>query len=296
MNELILESYRMRILACLSVVLLGSVTLDVTLGAEGPTYEGDIAPIFKRACVRCHSTSARKGELDLSSPHGLFKGGESETTVVSGDSEASYLYELVHEHMMPPEGEGKPLTKQDVATIKAWLDNGTPFADGRDPKSFTEVAEVNQHDIQPIMMLRCTVCHGNRRQEAGLDLRTRASMLKGGKSGPAMVLGKPTESLLLKRIHAEEMPPRDKLLPSGVKIMPSGELDKLTRWITIGAPEVEITPDGASAEPDTIVTDEDRKFWAFRTLQPILPPAAISDFQGTNAIDLFVAEKLKANG
>ena len=160
----------MRILACLSVVLLGSVTLDVTLGAEGPTYEGDIAPIFKRACVRCHSTSARKGELDLSSPHGLFKGGESETTVVSGDSEASYLYELVHEHMMPPEGEGKPLTKQDVATIKAWLDNGTPFADGRDPKSFTEVAEVNQHDIQPIMMLRCTVCHGNRRQEAGLDL------------------------------------------------------------------------------------------------------------------------------
>jgi len=287
----------MRTLACLSLVLLVTVTFNVTAAAdESPTYEGDIAPIFKRSCIRCHSASARKGELDLSSPHGLFKGGESATTIVSGDSEASYLYELVHEHMMPPEGEGKHLTKQDVATIKLWLDNGTPFADGTDPKSFTEVVEVNQHDIRPIMMLRCTVCHGSRRQEGGLDLRTRESMLKGGKSGPAMVLGSPTESLLLKRILAAEMPPRDKLLPSGVKIMPSGELDKLTRWITLGAPEVEITADGATAEPDTIVTDEDRKFWAFQSLQTILPPAAISDFEGTNAIDLFVAERLKANG
>jgi cytochrome c553 len=287
----------MRTIACLSLALLVTATVNVIAAEDGgPTYEGDIAPIFKRACIRCHSASARKGELDLSSPHGLFKGGESEATIVSGDSEASYLYELVHEHMMPPEGEGKHLSKQDVATIKLWLDNGTPFADGTDPKSFTEVVEVNQHDIRPIMMLRCTVCHGGRRQESGLDLRTRASMLKGGKSGPAMVLGKPTESLLLKRIHAAEMPPRDKLLPSGVKIMPSGELDKLTRWITIGAPEVEITPDGATPEPDTIVTDEDRKFWAFQSLRPISPPAAISAYEGTNAIDLFIAERLKANG
>ncbi|HIA64305.1 MAG TPA: DUF1549 domain-containing protein, partial [Planctomycetaceae bacterium] len=297
MIELIEEISRMRTLACLSLVLLVTVTFTVTAAEdESPTYEGDIAPIFKRACIRCHSASARKGELDLSSPHGLFKGGESATTIVSGDSEASYLYELVHEHMMPPEGEGKHLTKQDVATIKLWLDDGTPFADGTDPKSFTEVVEVNQHDIRPIIMLRCTVCHGSRRQEGGLDLRTRESMLKGGKSGPAMVLGNPTESLLLKRILAAEMPPRDKLLPSGVKIMPSGELDKLTRWITLGAPEVEITADSATAEPDTIVTDEDRKFWAFQSLQPILPPAAISGFEGTNAIDLFVAERLKANG
>jgi len=297
MIELKEEISQMRTLACLSLILLVTVTFNVAAAEdEGPTYEADIAPIFKRACIRCHSASARKGELDLSSPHGLFKGGESETTIVSGDSEASYLYELVHEHMMPPEGEGKHLTKQDVATIKLWLDNGTPFADGTDPKSFTKVVEVNQHDIRPIMMLRCTVCHGSRRQEGGLDLRTRESMLKGGKSGPAMVLGKPAESLLLKRIHAEEMPPRDKLLPSGVKIMPSGELDKLTRWITIGAPEVEITPDIATAEPDTIVTDEDRKFWAFQSLQPIVPPNAISDYEGINAIDLFVAERLKANG
>ena len=48
---------------------------------------------------------------------------------------------------------------------------------------------VTQHDIAPLMMLRCTACHGPRKQEAKLDLRTRESMLRGGKSGPAIVPG-----------------------------------------------------------------------------------------------------------
>ena len=39
---------------------------------------------------------------------------------------------------------------------------------------------VSQHDIVPLMQLRCTVCHGLRKQEAKLDLRTRESMLRGG--------------------------------------------------------------------------------------------------------------------
>jgi len=66
--------------------------------------------------------------------------------------------------------------------------------------SAAERPAVTQHDIVPLMMLRCTACHGPRKQEAKLDLRTRASMLRGGKSGPAIVPGKPAESLVLKKI------------------------------------------------------------------------------------------------
>ena len=58
---------------------------------------------------------------------------------------------------------------------------------------------ISQHDIVPLMHLRCTVCHGARKQEAKLDLRTRESMLRGGKSGPAFIPGKPNESLILKK-------------------------------------------------------------------------------------------------
>ena len=50
--------------------------------------------------------------------------------------------------------------------------------------------EVTQHDIVPILLLRCTVCHSARKQEGELDLRSRALMVRGGKSGPALVPGR----------------------------------------------------------------------------------------------------------
>ena len=43
------------------------------------------------------------------------------------------------------------------------------------------------HAVHVHKGVSCAVCHGLRKQEAGLDLRTRASMLKGGESGPAIV-------------------------------------------------------------------------------------------------------------
>lgn len=275
----------------LIIVSFGLLWWAFTLTAEeGPTYEKEIAPIFQKKCVSCHNASNQKGELDLTTPFGLFKGGESQSTLVSGDLESSYLYELVHTRMMPPDGEGEPLTDSEVHLIEEWIRNKTPFADGTDPSSFVAASEVNQHDIQPIMLLRCTVCHGNRRQEGGLDLRTKASMLKGGKSGPAIVLGKPEESLIFKRMAAEEMPPRDKLLPTGVKVMPSNEVELLKRWVELGGPEVEIAPDVATASGDPLVTAEDREHWAFQS--PVRPvPPAIDPGQGYNAIDAFVLQK-----
>jgi hypothetical protein len=72
--------------------------------------------------------------------------------------------------------------------------------------------EVTQHNIVPILLLRCTVCHGARKQEGELDLRSRASMVRGGKSGPAFVPGKPDESLMLKRIRTGECSPQPRLI------------------------------------------------------------------------------------
>ena len=95
---------------------------------------------------------------------------------------------------------------------------------------------VSQHDIVPLMMLRCTACHGPRKQEGKLDLRTRESMLRGGKSGPAFVPGKPAESLMLKKIHAGEMPPRRKVVVASVKPMEPREITLLTKWIELGIP------------------------------------------------------------
>jgi hypothetical protein len=126
---------------------------------------------------------------------------------------------------------------------------------------------VSQHDIVPLMQLRCTVCHGLRKQEAKLDLRTRESMLRGGKSGPAFVLGKPDESLILKKIHEGKMPPRRKVVTVSVKPLEPREVALLTQWIELGAPMT----DPPLGKPQSI-SKEDRNFWAFKPPRhPSLP-------------------------
>ena len=259
------------------------------------TYEKDVLPLFKQHCVRCHNASSRKGELDLSDSAGLFKGGASGHVVIPGNLDDSYLYHMLHDKQMPPEGEGKPLTSDEIHKIASWIAAGLPFADGTDPQALIAVSEVNQHVIKPIMLLRCAVCHGAARQEGGLDLRTKESMLKGGKSGPAVIFGKPEDSLILRRIHAQEMPPRDKLLPSGVKVITSVEIEQLSQWISKGGPEIDLKPDVATFEADPLITDEDRQHWAFRPRQSVIPPQLENADEARTAIDLFLLARLREN-
>lgn len=271
---------------------------QLAIADEGKvTFEKDVLPLFKKHCVKCHNASSRKGELDLSDGAGLFKGGESGQVVIPNKLDDSYLYHVIHDKQMPPEDEGEPLSSDEIHVIETWIKSGSPFSDGTDPASLIEAAEVNQHVIEPIMLLRCTVCHGAGRREADLDLRTKATMLKGGKSGPAIVLGKPEESLVLKRIHAEEMPPRDKLLPSGVKVITSGELAQLTDWIAKGGPEVDIKADIATAEVDPLIDQSDREFWAFQPPRgDIVPPVLDSAEAARTGLDLFLLGKLREQG
>jgi mono/diheme cytochrome c family protein len=90
--------------------------------------------------------------------------------------------------------------------------------------------------LATILGAKCFVCHGRRTQEAGLDLRSRDSMMKGEKSGPAIVPGKPAESLLVKSITAQQMPPADLQEQFSVRAVTSDELEKIQRWIATGAP------------------------------------------------------------
>src|SRR5687768_11322840 len=137
-----------------------------------------------------------------------------------------------------------PLILPGLAALACFVSAGISFlgltvkgetessSSGRnDPGASTGRPEVTQHEINPLMLLRCTVCHGLRRQEGDVDLRSKASMLKGGKSGPAMLPGNPDESLMIKRILAEECPPRRRVVEVSVKPMESNEIDLLRKWI-----------------------------------------------------------------
>lgn len=260
------------------------------VSATIPYFETDIEPILKTTCVRCHGEKKR-ADLDLRTLAGLFKGGESGPAVRPGKVEDSLLYEKVHAGAMPPKKADR-LRPEQVALIRKWIETGAQAQS----KNETNVPEVTQHHIGPLMLLRCAVCHGLRQQEAGLDVRTHAALLKGGKSGPAIVLGNPEQSLLLKRIHAGEMPPNKRLLEVSVKPMSADEIERLATWIKLGAPEVEMAPDVAGAEPDPLVTDKDRDFWSFRPPQAVAIPEMKQAGRIRNPIDAFLLQKLQEKG
>ena len=89
-----------------------------------------------------------------------------------------------------------------------------------------------KNDIFPIFDAKCNRCHKPAKMDSKLDMTTRAAMLKGGISGPALVPGKPDKSLIIELIHYNEMPPKN------VKIrVTKEELKLLKEWVAAGAPE-----------------------------------------------------------
>ncbi len=58
-----------------------------------------------------------------------------------------------------------------------------------------EQAQFFEQKIRPLLAENCFKCHGPDKQKGGLRLDSLAAMLAGGESGPAIVPGKPEESL-----------------------------------------------------------------------------------------------------
>ena len=256
-------------------------------GSKEPSFDADIRPLLKSKCWQCHGASVQKGELSLHTPAMIRKGSESGPVIVAGKSGESRLYELVKHGEMPPDQQGT-LTSAEVELVRLWIDNGASFG--------TEAGEqqrtVTHHDVTPILLLRCTVCHGRHKQEGGLDLRSREAMLRGGKTGPAFVPGKPEASLILKRIHAEEMPPHSRLTEVSVKPMEPDETKTLTRWIELGAPLALDERDVAGTVDDPLVRPQDKEFWSFQSPRAVSIPRVSEKFLLQSPVDAFIAEKL----
>jgi cytochrome c553 len=257
--------------------------------AKTPVFETDVLPLLRTKCLRCHGEKSRKAELDLRTRAGILQGGESGPVIAPGKAQESLLYDMVQGGKMPP-GKTNKLGPTEVELIRRWIDRGAHFAS---TEAGASGSVLTQHDVLPILLRRCTVCHGARQREAGLDLRSRATMLRGGKSGPAIVPGKPDESLLLKKLRSGDMPPRKRIVEVSIKPIEPAETELLTRWIAQGAPEGETTPDIAGTRPDPLVTDADRAFWAFQTPHAGQPPAVKQRERVRNPIDAFILHQLE---
>jgi len=134
-------------------------------------------------------------------------------------------------------------------------------------------------DIKPLLTQKCYACHGALKQQSSLRMDTAAAIRQGGDSGPAVVPGKPAESLLLGAITGDagfQMPPEGQ----GVPLKPD-QVDLVRRWIEAGA----AIPTDESPQLDP------RAHWSFQS--PSRPPLPLIDQSGwsRNAIDAFIAER-----
>ncbi len=146
--------------------------------------------------------------------------------------------------------------------------------------------------IRPILANRCYACHGPHAGDgqAGLRLDSLDGMLHGGRSGPAIVPGQASRSLLIHAVKHDtslQMPPKAKLSID--------EVAALTRWVDEGAhwPNASLpaakTPRARPAEGG--FTDTERSHWAFQSVRDPEPPPG-----GGTAIDAFILARMEARG
>ena len=151
--------------------------------------------------------------------------------------------------------------------------------------------EFFEREVRPILAARCQKCHGPQTQKGGLRLDSRTSALEGGSTGPAVVPGKPKESLLVDAINYGEtyqMPPKSKL--------PEKDITSLTRWIERGAPwPAEHGPKPAGG-PEAFDLKARAKHWSFQPLRAPAAPAVRGTTWALTASDRFILSRLEGQG
>ncbi len=130
-----------------------------------------------------------------------------------------------------------------------------------------------------ILRANCASCHSKGLALSGLDLSSRAAMLKGGSGGPAVIEGKAAQSRLIEAVERKgklAMPPNKSLSPAEVAV--------LRGWVDAGA--VWPAAEGPAAGPIST-------WWAFQKVKrPTVPKSG--DARVANAVDEFVLQRLKA--
>ncbi len=95
-------------------------------------FTRDVKPILEQACLKCHGPEKPKSKFRLDNRQAALKGGENHREdIVPGQSAKSplihYVAGLDEEMMMPPPGKGPPLARDQIALLRAWIDQGVAW-------------------------------------------------------------------------------------------------------------------------------------------------------------------------
>ncbi|MEO2021643.1 MAG: DUF1553 domain-containing protein [Pirellulaceae bacterium] len=145
-------------------------------------------------------------------------------------------------------------------------------ASAADPSAATRYF---QQQVAGILEQHCLGCHRGDKPKGGLDLSRRQHLLRGGESGPAIVSGKPAESLLIDYVSGETPE-----MPKNTRPLSSDQVKILSRWIQAGA----------HWPANFILESRPQAWWAYQPLQR--PPLPNISREGTDwartPIDWFI--------
>ena len=153
--------------------------------------------------------------------------------------------------------------------------------------------------IRPLLAEHCYECHSAaaKKLKGGLRLDTREGWAKGGESGPALVPGKPEDSLLIKGVrHWDKdfkMPPEKPLAPALVA--------DLIEWVKLGAPDPRTNAPTPALAPRAkpaygISVEEGRKHWAYQPLKSAPVPGLKDKAWPRNEVDHFTLARMEKAG
>jgi hypothetical protein len=113
-------------------------------------FEDLIYPVFEEKCIVCHNKKQEYGGLNMSNYENIIKGGNSGLGIQKGNPYKSLIYKRVsmsqnEANFMPP--AGTPLSFDQVAVLKWWIDNGaklkTPLTKLRNDENIRSLVEEN---------------------------------------------------------------------------------------------------------------------------------------------------------
>jgi hypothetical protein len=135
-------------------------------------------------------------------------------------------------------------------------------------------------DVEPLLAEHCHHCHGPEQQQGRLRLDARRVVFAGGISGPAVVPGDASKSLLVQRLLSEDHGPR---MPSDGDPLNAAAIDIIRAWIDQGAAWPESAGSPAADVPI---------HWAYKRPQRPPLPAVADPAWCRTPVDFFVHESL----
>ncbi len=137
--------------------------------------------------------------------------------------------------------------------------------------------------IRPVLLGTCFRCHGDGKTSGSFRVDSREGLLQGGDSGPAIVPGKPEDSLLIRAIQRQNgiaaMPPEKK------HALRPDQITDMVAWVKSGA-----------YWPSSSKKFETTRHWAFQPVRNVSPPVVKDKTWGKTSIDSFVRAKQELAG